>query len=600
MVTGELPFKGDYDQAMVYSILNESPEPFKTDIPDTLKTVIDTCLEKNPAERYQDAGDLIDDLTALKNGSATVAKRKVRTKSKLKPILLSASIIIVLTIITIGYLFIPFDIFKKTGDTAFRWENSIAVLPFDDLSPEGDQEWFCDGMTEQIISNLAKLTKLKVISRKSVMKFRDTDKTVPEIGKELNVAHILEGSIRKIGEKIRVTAQLINTKDDYHLWSDDYDKDYNDLFALQDDVSERIASSLLHTLSSEDIAKVKKNKPKNLEAWEYYSRGRHIYGEFFLNMERIEFLHKSEEMLKKAIELDKDYIPAYALIVEIYNTYYNFVASTDDEHQKYLNLEEKYIKAGYTIDPQSAYMDWANGSYLWDKGDPLGAYNSYKKSVLKEPFYYDAIFSLGFFYMNKGLYHSGMKLMSRVIELDPISLHGYRTRSIGYDAIGDLEKAEQDILKAMDIFPDEVSTLRRYAWYLIQLDKIEKAKEILNKLEKLLPDDNDWKVEVKSVLYALNGDKEKAMQNWEKLNEIQQYPNGLMMICYLFKLVDEAIEYLNVGIENGNGPRWTKYLFLRNSDLYDFIRSDPRFQKILEEEKKIYDANSSKFPDIEI
>jgi TolB-like protein len=121
-------------------------------------------------------------------------------------------------------------------------------------------------MTDQILSNLTKLRTLKIISRTSVMKYKNTEKSVPEIGKELNVAHVLERSVLKIGDQIRVTAQLIDTKDDYHLWSDDYEREYKELFALQGEVSKKIAGSLLQTISGEDIEQVSKNRPKSLSA----------------------------------------------------------------------------------------------------------------------------------------------------------------------------------------------------------------------------------------------------------------------------------------------------------------------------------------------
>jgi serine/threonine protein kinase len=249
MVSGELPFKGDYDQAVVYSILNEKPESLNIEIPDALKTIIEKCLEKNPSDRYQDISYLLVDLKSTKDGSSTVHSGQQAKKIKLKPMVFT---IAVLVFIVIGYLYIPFDIFIKTSDGAFEWENSIGILPFDNISNDPEQDYFCEGMTEQIISNLSRLPTLKVIARQSMMKYKDTDKTISEIGEELDVAYVLEGSFRKFEDRIRVTAQLISTKDDFHVWSEDYDREYTELLELQDDVSATIAGSLLKTISGND------------------------------------------------------------------------------------------------------------------------------------------------------------------------------------------------------------------------------------------------------------------------------------------------------------------------------------------------------------
>ncbi len=143
-----------------------------------------------------------------------------------------------------------------SGDkSASGWENSIAVLPFTDLSPDKDQEYFCVGMTDKILTSLSRLRVIKVIPRTSVMQYINTEKTIPEIGQELQVQNVLEGSIFKAGDRIRVTAQLISTSSHAHLWADDYERNLEDIFDIQDDISEKIASALLKTLSP------KKSKP---------------------------------------------------------------------------------------------------------------------------------------------------------------------------------------------------------------------------------------------------------------------------------------------------------------------------------------------------
>ncbi len=236
MITGQLPFKGDYEQAILYSIINDEPEPvtaLRTGVPMELERIVNKRLSKNPQVRYQHADDLSADLKKLqgdldrsKQAAPPVMEIQKLPELRYKRIAYSAGFLLLMTILIIIALFLYDRFFKpeeSQTETANQttWENSIAVLPFKNISPDPEQEYFCDGMTEQIITNLTKLNRLKVIARTSVMKFKQTEKTIPEIGRELNVAHVLEGSVRKSGNRIRVTAQLIKTKDGYHLWAED-------------------------------------------------------------------------------------------------------------------------------------------------------------------------------------------------------------------------------------------------------------------------------------------------------------------------------------------------------------------------------------------
>jgi len=589
MISGELPFKGDYDQAVVYSILNEKPEPLNIEIPDALKSIIEKCLEKNPSDRYQDISDLVADLNAIKDGSSTDQSGRQEKRIKIKSIVFTIAVLI---FIVIGYLFIPFDVFEKKSDRAFDWENSIAVLPFDNISNDPDQDYFCDGMTEQIISNLSRLPQLKVIARQSMMKFKDTEKTISEIGQELNVAYILESSFRKFGNRIRVTAQLISAKDDFHVWSEDYDKDYSDLLALQDELSELIAISLLQTISGEEIEQIKLNRPKNLKAWEYYSTGSYIHNQFLINIKQIDYFKKSEQMLKKAIELDPDYVPTYAELADLYNTYYNYVASggTEEEKQKYLNLQKKYINEGFGRDPHSAHMYRVNGSFLETEGDFSRAYDNYKKSLIIEPNNERGNFYIGIFYQQKGLHHLAIEYLSRAIEFNPIYSLAYFNRGWCYILLGNLEEADLDIVKSLEIDPEFDLALGWYAWCLVKMDRITEAKGIIKKREELFPND-DWNNVLKSVMYALTGDREKAFE---------KYPEGNFYIFVSLKMVDETIDLLSRQIDRHKKSEYSTYLWLSNSPIYDFLRSDPRFQKILKEEKKIYEENLEKYPDIDI
>jgi len=192
------------------------------------------------------------------------------------------------------------------SDEGSRLENSIAVLPFQDMSPQKDQEYFCEGMAEELINALTKIARLQVASRTSAFQFKGKGYDIGKIGKELNVHSILEGSIRKAGNKLRITAQLINVSDGYHLWSEKYDRDMEDIFAIQDEISLAIVDNLKVKLLKGEKDKLVKRYTDNLEAYSLNLKGR-----YYWNNLTPEGWGKSNECYQKAIEIDPNYASAY-------------------------------------------------------------------------------------------------------------------------------------------------------------------------------------------------------------------------------------------------------------------------------------------------
>jgi TolB-like protein/Tfp pilus assembly protein PilF len=474
-----------------------------------------------------------------------------------------------------------------------QWENSIAVLPFTDLSPEKDQEYFCDGMTEQILTNLSKFNKLKVIGRTSVMKFKNTQKTLPEIGKELSVTHILEGSIRKYRNSIRVTAQLINTEDGSHLWAEDYDRELENIFAIQDDISEMISGVLLQKLSVEEMREVKSQKPRNIEAWEYYLKGKYFHMNKFLGAtQSMDDFNTSELMLKKAIELDPNYAPSYAALADLYNSYYNIEAQNEDEKKKYLDLQEKYIETAYNLDPNSADVYSIMGYVHEAKYESEKAYESFKKAILIQPNWWEPHYSLADFYNSRGLYHLAIKYRTKAIELNPLYPSSYVRRSIYFSYIGELNKAEIDLQKALEINPDHRTAPGYYGYILILLEKYDEAEIIITKREKIHPNSSSNSL-LRACLSAAKGERVKMPE----INISAFYKSRLYL---LLKMREEVIQYLNEDFEILKKSEGSRYLWLKNQPLCDFLRSDPRFQEILATHKEIYEENLAKYGDIDI
>ena len=236
-------------------------------------------------------------------------------------------------------------------------------------------------MTEQITTNLSRLEKLRVRGRNSVMQFRNSDKTIPRIARELKVDYILEGSVRKDDRRLRVTVQLIKGEDDYHLWAQDYDRQLDDMFDVQDDIAGMVTEILLTKLSADEKKKIRTNKPVNKEAYEYLMKGKYYHNRKFLMTYDTEDFAAAEKMLLKTIELDPDYAEAYVELADLYNSYYFMKAKTDDEKARYMTLQEQFLRQASLLDSGSAEINRVRGSFYAAKNELEKQYFYSKRSV---------------------------------------------------------------------------------------------------------------------------------------------------------------------------------------------------------------------------
>ena len=588
MLTGQLPFRGEYDTAVIYSILNETQEPvtgLRTGITPELEKIINKCLQKSPLDRYQHMEELILDLKGLKGPYSNTATLDVRQKRRFKSLLLPAATLSIFLLLLLGYLLIYPD--KRTESV---WENSIAVLPFDDLSPEQDQEWFCDGMTDQIITNLSKINRLKVIGRTSVMKFKHTMKMLPEIGKELDVTHILEGSIRKYGNSIRVSAQLINTQDGSHIWADDFDKELEHVFEVQDDVSLAIARALSEKLSLKEIGEIKTKRPTNTASYEYFLKANHFSKKYDL-FQNFEDLFAAEDLYKKAITLDPNYLPSYTGISYLYS---EIILRRPQDLEKYLPIKEAYLKIAEELDPNSAEVLY-DKSYLYQvKGQPEKRYEFLRKALHVDPNHFGANQQMGIFLREIGLSYHSFRYFNRAIEVNPLGQWAYVTRGWAYFNIGDFDKAENDFKSNLEIEPNDYWTLRRFIMLKIMQKREKDVSNLLNQYQAQYPEDR-YLIYYRSLFYAMQGDsvnalrlfKSTGMNGWAKVIIFSVLNKKNAAILLMMK--PQFAEYLRA-------PR-SRYLELKNLRWYDIFRSDPRFQKILANHKKIYDENIAKYGD---
>lgn len=534
MLTGNLPFKSDYEQAMIYSILNESPKKlndFRSDIPAEMEKVINKCLSKNTSERYQSIEELIIELRGTLNAlplkkldpSRWYFFKKYRTG--------------LLLLVLIGAIYMASKLFfseKKINNESSKKvsTNSLAVLPFMDLSSERNQEYLCEGITEQIISNLSKLQRLKVIARTSVMKFSNSEKTVTEIGKELGIQNIIEGSLRKSENQIRITAKLINVADGFCVWSEEYDKELKNIFDIQDDISSSVVQAILKNVSQKESDEIKSYMPENQEAYDYYLKGKYQHN-LYHRGNYDEGFNTSESLLKKSIELDSNYALSYAELANLYNTYTVNHYPTAPHYKHFLGLQTKYINKALKINPESSevYVIKTGIDYQFNRKedyfeDIVRAYKLNPKAV-------EAIFMLGRLYHNINLYDKAIQQFNIAIEHDPYSSFYFAKRGWAYFRLGNYLEAEKDLLHAFEL--DTLSQIAEgeYSRFLLSVKRF-KEWERLRKPFKFKSD--------LAIDFAINGDKKEALKNLK----------GVYTALYVYPLLnmqDEALTLLEKRID---------------------------------------------------
>jgi serine/threonine protein kinase len=313
MATGSPPFSGEHEQAIIYSILNQAPEQVGRLLPEApkdLERILGKALAKEPAERYQRMSDLAADLELLRESLPS------RTKSRTVPagrasrprLWIGIAGVIVLAALA---LFIGRPYFFKPREKPIT---SVAVLPFQNMSADPEQEYFSDGMTEAIIKELSQIKALRVISRTSVMRYKKTDKSLPEIARELGVDAVVEGSVLRADNEVRITAQLIAADPEKHLWAEDFTRSLENILALQSEVAQAIAREIKVAVTPQEKERLTASRPVDPEAHEAYLKGK-----YFLGKSGLPNWHKSIEFFQQAIDRDSTYALAYAGIAEAYD-----------------------------------------------------------------------------------------------------------------------------------------------------------------------------------------------------------------------------------------------------------------------------------------
>jgi serine/threonine protein kinase/tetratricopeptide (TPR) repeat protein len=528
MLTGERPFKVTHDQAVLYAILNEDPVPItkiRKDIPQELEKIVKKSLEKDLKKRYGDMDAMLDDLKSVGRKSVSTAADKP----------------------------------------------SIAVLPFVNMSADPENEYFSDGLAEDLINALTKITDLHVVARTSSFAFKSEKVDIREIGEKLNVDSLLEGSVRKVGNRIRITAQLIKVKDGYHLWSDRYDRNMEDVFAIQDEITEKIMDKLMIALN---VLKKppEEHRPVSFEAYDLYLKGRYCLNKFEVD--------KALAYNEQAIEQDPDYALAYASIAEVYtilSTGFDILPNKDampkarDAAQKALELDpnlaeayvslglvalsydwdrkatKKYFQKAIELNPNSmSAHQWFEFYWTYMMADFDTATAHLERAQELDPLNFLIKVRLGFMSIFKGDCDHALDQFKALLDFEPNFGLLYLSFATAYALKGDYDEALAYGEKMLEVGPRVVAYVGNMGWLYAVAGKKEKAYELLAELEK-----RSKKGYVSSFWTALI---------YLSLGEI-----------------DKTFEWFEKAYEERDG----NMIYFTVPQLFDPIRADPRYKQLL-------------------
>jgi TolB-like protein len=538
MATGRLPFSGVTDAVVFDAILNKAAPSIATGAPDALAEldrVIARALEKKAGDRYAHVADLIADLKAISVASASGATAERLPLEARKP------------------------------------ASSIAVLPFTNLSADPEQEYFCEGMAEELIGALAKIRGLAVAARTSSFQLRGLD--IAEIGERLNVQAVLEGSVRRMGNRLRISAQLINVADGYHLGADRYDRQADDVFAIQDEIAKAIADSLQVKLASSSSARLVKQATANLEAYNLYLRARYLMNQLTADIGAV--YRQAMECFERALALDPSYAGPYAGLSECYNLlgFYTLMPSLAAS-QAAIEHAERAVALDATLAEGHSALAWAKTVYAIDLGT---AERDFLRAIDLAPGYALTYGHYSYLLSVLGRFDEALARINEARQLDPLLLTNRYLLCQVLIGGRQFDRAEREMRDLMELD----ATLPPTYWYLgFALGGQGKFEEAAGTLDRGLERAGRLPLYVAqaAVMHANAGHRPIADA---ALAELLGQPHASQ---YLIALVyaalgdlDPAFRFLQQAIEHHN-----EVVAIMNVDWrFDPLRGDARFPPLL-------------------
>jgi serine/threonine protein kinase/Flp pilus assembly protein TadD len=522
MISGRQPFSGPTSIDVMSGILNREPDPLLAHLPEgprELDRVIRHALRKDREERYQTAKDFQSDLKDLKRAIETQSHRvSITTRSS-----------------------------GATFSTAAVPDKSIAVLYFENMNSEKESDYFCAGMTEDIITDLSKIKELKVVSRTDVLPFRNKEVNTRQVGDALRVNYILEGSVRKAGNRIRITAQLISVRDGYHLWAERFDRMVEDIFDLQNEVSQKIVDALKVSLTESERELLTQKPTDDLRAYDFYMRGREL-----LYLKGRRNTESAIKMFEDAAAIDSGFASAYAGLAEAYSSMYEWYDATSTWLSKAIEMNQKAL----ALEPASLDAKFGIATVYFNQRRFPESKRAIEELLKENADYYPGHLRLGMIAELSNDLEAARKHYRRAAELKPYDEDAWIFLAGAYRKLGNATAAEKAEIKVIEITSrkleashDDIIVMSRLAEAYARFGSPEETMATLRRVLELEPNDG-LAVYNCSCAYALLGEKKASLILLRRA-----YESGFRTVAH-----------------------WA-----RTDSAFDPLRDDEEFQKLLTE-----------------
>jgi adenylate cyclase len=449
--------------------------------------------------------------------------------------------------------------FLRTRTTARQSEatKSIAVLPFVNMSADKNDEYLSDGVSEELITALSKITGLQVKARTSSFAFKGKNEDIQKIGELLHVSHLLEGSVAKAGNKLRITAQLIQAGDGNHVWSDTYDRDMQDIFAVRSEVAQKVAEALKVRLLGEEKKQLEKKPTENLEAYNLYRQGR-----YYIDKLSEEGMRKALPFFQQAIEKDPRFALAYAGMADNYVIAADAIIPPREAFAKAKKAALKAIEIDDTLAEAHASLGFVHYHYDWDWA---AAEKEFKRAISLNPRSAQSYTLYTHFLGGMGRYDEAQVQGRRALELDPLSVSNYWF--LGWAAIyaGRADEAIKQYSKATDLDPNNPWTRLFLGRAYLFKGMSQRGIEEMENAERLNPDD-PLALGFIGYAYAVNGRRPDALKILQKLDDLQKRR--------FVSTISRAYIYIGLG-DRDKAFEWLEKAYQEHSDSLAWIGNDP-------------------------
>jgi serine/threonine protein kinase/Tfp pilus assembly protein PilF len=574
MLAGRRPFEGSTDIERLAAIIHV-PAPSLAEscpgIPDALRAVVDKSLQKDPQHRYQSMHDLVNDLRAVTRQSderplsVSEAKRSVSTRQVMSWTALAIGIIAIAAAI-----YWTLVLRKPNAPVSLRIE-ALAVLPLKNVSGDRTQDDFAVGMTDAIIADLAQIESLRVISHTSVMQFKDTNKSLPEIARQLNVQGIIEGTLLRSGNRVEIRIDLIDSATESHLLSKQYVHDLGDILDLQNEIARSVANEIQAKLTPQEQGRLARSRKVNPDAWVAYLQGRH-----YLDGGNEQSLMKSIEYFQQAIKLDPNYAEAHAEVAEAWMRLEGVGVVTHQQAEaealvaatKALELDDN-IPESHVSMAAIRFQGWN-----WDAAEKeiLRAIQINPGSFLAHSVYINQL-------RHRGRFGDSIAEAKLALTLDPVSAFAYENLGDAYMSDRQYDLAIEQYQKAIELNSDQAVSHDSLGWCYVYKGMYEKGIEEIHKSDGE-GSDPSLSPEI-AYVYAVSGDRKRAQKTLELLQGLSHQgfvPAHHFVLIYAgLGDKDKAFEWLEKAYEQ-HSPMMG---WLKVDRRFDGLREDARFQRLL-------------------